>query len=56
MQFASDDEYKQFIELACMLKMYKAKGVPVPADVKDYIVENRNKNDVCYVLHDILNE
>ena len=56
MKFASDEDYKQFIELACMLKFYKAKGVPVPADIKDYIVRNRNKNEVCYVLHDLLNE
>lgn len=56
LKFASDEEQKQFIELACMLKFYKAKGVPVPADIKDYIVRNRNKNEVCYVLHDIMNE
>ena len=56
LKFASDEEQKQFIEIATMLKYYKAKGVPVPADVRDFIERNRNKNEVCYVLNDILNE
>lgn len=54
MKFADDEELEQFIEIACMLKMYKLRGVPIPADIQDYFDRNRNKDDVHYVLHDII--
>lgn len=54
MKFADDEELEQFIEIACMLKYYKAKGVPIPADIRDYFERNRNKDDVHDVLHDII--
>lgn len=54
MKFANDKEREQFIEIATILKYYKYKGVPIPADVQDMIERNRNKSDVFYVLHDII--
>ena len=54
MKFANDKEREQFFEIACMLKFYKLRGVPIPADVQDMIERNRNKSDVFYVLHDII--
>lgn len=54
MKFNSDKELEQFIEIATMLKFYKYKGVPIPAEVQDMIERNRNKNDVFYVLSDII--
>ena len=54
MKFASDEELKQFIEIATMLKYYKAKGVPIPADVRDFIEKNRNESDVCHTLSEII--
>jgi len=56
MKFASADEYEQFIEIACMLKFYKLRGVPIPADIQDMIERNRNKSDVCFVLDDIIKQ
>lgn len=56
MKFKDDKELEQFVEIACMLKYYKAKGVPIPADVREYFERNRNKNDVCHVLNDIIKD
>lgn len=56
MNFADDEELEQFIEIACMLKYYKLKGVPIPEEVRDYFERNRNKNDVCFVLSDIIRQ
>ena len=54
MHFESDDEYKQFIEIAVKLKAMQRAGVPIPADVRDYFERNKDKSDVCYVLNDII--
>lgn len=56
MKFASREEQEQFIEIATMLKYYKAKGVPIPADVRDMIERDCENNDACRVLYDILHE
>lgn len=55
-KFASREEFEQFIEIATMLKYYKAKGVPIPADVRDMIERDCENNDACRVLYDILHE
>ena len=56
MKFASREEFEQFIEIATMLKYYKAKGVPIPASVRDMIERDCENNDACRVLYDILHE
>ena len=52
--FASREEYEQFVEVACILKFYKVRGVAIPEEVQDYFDRNRNKSDVCYVLDEII--
>lgn len=54
MKFADDKELEQFIEIACMLKYYKAKGVPIPAEVQDMIERNRNESEACNILFDMI--
>lgn len=56
MNFKSNEEQKQFIEVATMLKYYKAKGVPIPADVREMIERDCDNNEVCRVLYDIIHE
>ena len=56
MDFKDDDELEQFIEIAVKLKAMKRAGVPIPADVQEYFERNRNKNDVCHVLDDIIKQ
>lgn len=55
-KFENREEQEQFIKIATMLKYYKHKGVPVPAEVRDEIERNRDKSEVFHVLNDILNE
>ena len=55
-EFESPEEQEQFIKIAAMLKYYKHKGVPVPADVRDEIERNRDKSEVFYVLNELINE
>lgn len=54
MEFADDEELKQFIEIAVKLKAMRRAGVPIPEEVQDYFRRNRNKSDVCFVLDDII--
>ena len=54
MNIADDEELEQFIEIAIKLKAMKRAGVPIPAEVKEYFERNRNKDDVHYVLSDII--
>lgn len=56
MKFASDQEQREFVEIATMLKMYKERGVPIPADIRNEIERNRNKSEVFYVLSEIIKE
>lgn len=56
MKLDSDEEFEQFIEVATMLKFYKAKGVPIPANVRDLIEQGCENNEVCRVLYDIIYE
>ena len=53
---SDDREQREFVELVAMLKYYKHKGVPIPADVRNEIKRNRNKSDVFYVLSELIND
>lgn len=54
MHFRDDEELEQFVEIAVKLKAMKRAGVPIPEEVQDYFKRNRNKDDVHYVLSDII--
>ena len=54
MKFKDDKEYELFIEIATRINYYKSKGVPIPKEVVDMIEENKNTNDVFYVLNDMI--
>ena len=54
MKFADDKELEQFVDIAVKIKAMKRAGVPIPADVKEYFEQNKDKNDVCYVLNDMI--
>ena len=56
MKFKDDEEFEQFVEIACILKYYKMRGVPIPEEIRKYFEENRNKDDVHYVLQDIIEQ
>lgn len=56
MKFSDDREQREFVEIATMLKMYKERGVPIPADIRNEIERNRNKSEVFYVLSEIIKE
>ena len=54
MDFKTEEEYKQFIEIATIIKYYQYKEVPVPEEVVKQIKENKEESDVFYVLNEMV--
>ena len=53
MDFKTEEEYKQFIEVATILNYYKAKSVPIPEEVLQMLEDGKEESDVIAVLNDI---
>ena len=53
MDFKTEEEYKQFIEAATILKYYKIKSVPIPEEVLQMLEEYKEESDVIAVLNDM---
>lgn len=56
MDFESEKEFKQFLEIASIIKYYQYKEVPVPEDVVKTIEANKDSSTVFYVLNDMLKD
>lgn len=53
MDFKTEEEYNQFIEVATILNYYKSKNVPIPEDVLQMLEDAKEDSDVLAVLNDI---
>ena len=53
MEFESDKELEEFIEVATMIKYYKAKDVPVPAEVVNELEANKDSSEIFSVLYEM---
>lgn len=53
MDFQSDKELEQFIEIATIIKYYQYKEVPVPEDVLQMLEEGKDSSEVISVLYDM---
>ena len=51
--FDSDKELEEFIEVATIIKYYKSKEVPVPEDVIAELEANKDSSEICSVLYEI---
>ena len=53
MDFESEKEFKQFIEIASIIRYYQAKEVPVPEDVIAELEANKDSSEVFSVLYEM---
>ena len=54
MNFDSEEEFKQFLTIASVIKYYQYKEVPVPEAVVETIEANKDSSAIYYVLNDML--
>lgn len=55
MNFKDENEVKQFIEIAIRIRMLQQAGEPIPLEVKEMILNNKNESEVFFVLSEMLN-
>jgi len=53
MEFSSDKELEEFIEIATIIKYYKSKEVPVPEEVIAELEVNKDSSEVFSVLYEL---
>lgn len=56
MEFADPEELEQFVQIALMLEYYKARGRPIPEEVRALIEQSRDECEACHVLNDMIND
>ena len=53
MEFENNKELEEFIQVATMIKYFKAKSVPVPEDVIAMLEEGKDSSEVFSVLYEM---
>lgn len=56
MDFDSEKEYKEFIQIANIIKYYKSKKVPIPEEVIVELEANKDSSEVFSVLYELANK
>ena len=53
MEFKDNKELEEFVEVATMIKYFKAKKVPVPEEVIEMLAEEKDSSEVFSVLYEM---